>query len=76
MDISNYCKKSSGMEKQKIFADVIMKLKISLHNNNNSFSIGLLEGKMFLCNLPQLPLSIKNEFQEPIAPHRFTKTKY
>jgi len=48
MDISNYCKKSSGMEKQKIFADVIMKLKISLHNNNNSFSIGLLEGKMFL----------------------------
>ncbi|PKQ64646.1 hypothetical protein BZG01_14025 [Labilibaculum manganireducens] len=76
MDISNYCKKTSGMEKQKIFADVIMKLKISLCNNKNSSFIGLLADKMFLCNLPQLPPSIKNEFQKSIVPHRFTKTKY
>ncbi len=56
MDISNYCKKTSGMEKQKIFADVIMKLKISLCNNKNSSFIGLLADKMFFMQFTSAPI--------------------
>ena len=49
---------------------------LTLQQQEFLFLLGFWRVKCFLCNLPQLPLSIKNEFQEPIEPHRFTKTKY